>query len=94
MKLLDITEGEIQMVKMSQIQNLDTAAYIFEATGGKIIRNLDTLDILAAPSNEYMKTVMTQAGYETISGRITGKGQYFSFKTNYKRWLSFKSKIQ
>jgi len=80
MKLLDIAEGEIQMVKMSQIQNLDTAAFIHNATGGKIVRNFDSVDILAAPSNEYMKTVMTQAGYETMSGRITGKGQYFSLK--------------
>ncbi|HEX7869640.1 MAG TPA: hypothetical protein VF455_05940 [Chryseobacterium sp.] len=80
MKLLNIAEGEIQMVKMSQIQNLETIGYIHQVTGGKIIRNFDSVDILAAPSNEYMKTVMTQAGYETISGRITGKGQYFSVK--------------
>ncbi|KAB1230958.1 peptidoglycan-binding domain-containing protein [Chryseobacterium viscerum] len=80
MKLLSIAEGEIQVVKMSQIQNLDTAAFIFQVTEGKIIRNFDSIDILAAPSNGYMKTVMTQAGYETISGRITGKGIYMSVK--------------
>lgn len=80
MKLLNIAEGEIQMVKMSQIQNLDTAAFIHQVIGGKIIRNFDSVDILAAPSNEYMKTVMTQAGYETTSGRIIGQGQYFSVK--------------
>ncbi|MBB4807238.1 hypothetical protein HNP38_002542 [Chryseobacterium defluvii] len=80
MKLLNIAEGEIQMVKMSQIQNLDTAAFIHQVTGGKIIRNFDSVDILAAPSNEYMKTVMTQAGYEAMSGRITGKGIYQTVK--------------
>ncbi|MGN7863221.1 peptidoglycan-binding domain-containing protein [Chryseobacterium sp. 22458] len=80
MKLLSIAEGEIQVVKMSQIQNLDTAAFIHKMTEGKIIRNFDSIDILDAPSNAYMKTVMTQAGYETISGRITGKGQYISVK--------------
>ncbi|MDQ0592009.1 hypothetical protein QFZ37_000378 [Chryseobacterium ginsenosidimutans] len=80
MKLLDIIDGEIQTVRMSQIQNLDTAAFIHKATEGKIVRNFDSVDILAAPSNEYMKTVMTQAGYETVSGRITGKGIYMSVK--------------
>lgn len=80
MKLLKIGEGEIQTVRMSQIQNLETMGYIHQVTEGKIVRNFDSIDILAAPSNEYMKTVMTQAGYETVSGRITGKGQYFSIK--------------
>ncbi|MBW7675491.1 hypothetical protein [Chryseobacterium chendengshani] len=80
MKLLNIAKGEIQTVRMSQIQNLDTAAFIHQVTEGKIVRNFDSVDILAAPSNEYMKTVMTQAGYETMSARITGKGQYFSVK--------------
>ncbi|WP_294282769.1 hypothetical protein [uncultured Chryseobacterium sp.] len=80
MKLLKIAEGEIQTVRMAQIQNLETMGYIHQVTGGKIIRNFDSIDILATPSNGYMKTVMTQAGYETISGRITGKGQYLSVK--------------
>lgn len=80
MKLLDITEGEIQTVRMAQIQNLETMGYIHQVTGSKKIVNSDAIDILAAPSNEYMKTVMTQAGYETMSGRITGKGQYFTVK--------------
>ncbi|WP_294231080.1 hypothetical protein [uncultured Chryseobacterium sp.] len=80
MKLLNITEGEMQLVKMSQIQNLETMGYIHEVTGGKIIRNFDSVDILAAPSNEYMTTIITQAGYENISGRIIGQGQYFSIK--------------
>ena len=80
MKLLDIAEGEIQTVRMAQIQNLETMGYIHQVTGGKKITNFDAIDILAAPSNEYMKTVMTQAGYETMSGRIIGKGQYFTVK--------------
>lgn len=80
MKLLNIPEGDIQIVRMSQIQNLDTAAFIHNITGGKIIYNFDSVDILAAPSNEYMKTVMIQAGYEIISGNITGKGQYMSVR--------------
>ena len=54
--------------------------YIYLANRGKIVRNFDSVDILAAPSNEYMKTVMTQAGYETMSGRITGKGKFFSVR--------------
>lgn len=78
MKLLNIHEGDIQMVRMSQIQNLDTAAFIHNITGGKITYNFDSVDILGAPSNEYMKTVMTQAGYKIISGEITGKGVYIS----------------
>jgi hypothetical protein len=80
MKLLEIAEGEIEVVRMAQIQNLDTAAFIHQITEGKIIRNFDSIDILDAPSNAYMKTVMTQAGYETISAKITGKGQYFTVK--------------
>lgn len=76
MKLLQIPDGGIDVVRMSQIQNLDTAAYIYKVTGGKIINNFDAVDILASPSNEYMKTVMTQSGYETISGKITGNGYY------------------
>jgi hypothetical protein len=80
MKLLEIAEGEIEVVRMAQIQNLDTPAFIHQITEGKIIRNFDSIDILDAPSNAYMKTVMTQAGYETISAKITGKGQYFTVK--------------
>lgn len=68
------------MVKMSQIQNLETMGYIHQVTGGKKITNFDEIDILAAPSNEYMKTVMIQAGYETINGRIIGKGVYQTVK--------------
>lgn len=70
MKLLGITKGEIKLVKMAQIQNLETMGYIHKAMKEKGLTRLEDVDILAAPSNEYMKTVMTQAGYETISGKI------------------------
>lgn len=78
MKLLNIAKGDIQIVRMSQIQNLDTAAFIHNITEGKIIYNFDSIDILAAPSNDYMKTVMIQAGYEIVNGKIIGEGRYFS----------------
>lgn len=78
MKLLQIPDGAIEIVRMSTIQNLDTAAYIHQVTNGKIIRNFETIDILSSSSNEYMKTVMTQSGYKTISGKIIGEGQYLS----------------
>lgn len=70
MKLMGIAKGEIQTVKMAQIQNLETMGYIYQTMKEKNLVNLASVDILKAPSNEYMKTVMTQAGYEIMSGKI------------------------
>lgn len=78
MKLLGIAKGEIQIVKMAQIQNLETMGYIYKTMKEKGFTKLSEVDILAAPSNEYMKTVMTQAGYQLRTGEIIEKGKYFT----------------
>ncbi len=70
MKLLGIAKNEIKKVKMVTIQNFETMAYIHNTMKAKNFFNISSVDILAAPSNAYAKTVITQAGYEITSGKI------------------------
>lgn len=65
---------------MSQIQNLETIGYIAKTMRESGVKKLSDINILEAPSNGYVKTTMQQAGYETISGKITGNGDYLTVK--------------
>lgn len=79
MKLLQIPDGGIDVVRMSQIQNLVTMGYIAKTMRESGIKKLADINILEAPSMGYIKTTMQQAGYELINAEIKG-GNYASVK--------------
>ncbi|SEC37134.1 hypothetical protein SAMN04489761_2805 [Tenacibaculum sp. MAR_2009_124] len=82
MKLLNIPEGGIEKVKMSQIQNLETMGYLTKVAKEKGITDFTNLNVLEAPSMNYVKTTMLQAGYNLDEANIvfTDITQFFKIK--------------
>ena len=66
MKLMQIANGSLENVAMKQIQNLETMCYIAAKIEAKIINNLDEAGkvLNEAPSMQYVKTTIQQAGYD------------------------------